>query len=264
MRHDKLIRDGIPAILNEKGIKYSSHLIVGKKYEEALKAKLIEEVYEFVDKMDPEEMADVETVLDTIYNYYRIDRDEVRRLKESKLAKRGGFEKGIFLDETHRSNSQNYENCFFCKTYHDGKEVFSENQFFYSRFDRFPVEPGHLEVIPKRHFANLDDMTQLEWNFILPMIKETVNKINESDLRKVYKDLQTDFPEGKSMRLLEEALNSPFLNKTPDARNHFINDGRAAGRTIDHFHWHILPRYNGDVENPRGGGRHIIPGKGSY
>ena len=46
--------------------------------------------------------------------------------------------------------------------------------------------------------------------------------------------------------------------------NHGNNDGVAAGRTIHHFHWHIIPRYNGDVENPRGGIRYIISGKGNY
>ncbi len=50
----------------------------------------------------------------------------------------------------------------------------------------------------------------------------------------------------------------------PDAFNLGVNDGEAAGRTIHHVHLHLIPRYVGDVENPRGGIRHIIPGKGDY
>jgi len=50
----------------------------------------------------------------------------------------------------------------------------------------------------------------------------------------------------------------------PDGCNIGINEGYAAGRTIDHLHIHIIPRYKNDVENPRGGIRNIIPDKGSY
>jgi diadenosine tetraphosphate (Ap4A) HIT family hydrolase len=54
------------------------------------------------------------------------------------------------------------------------------------------------------------------------------------------------------------------INKKPDGYNFGNNDGFAAGRTIHHLHIHIIPRYIGDVEDPRGGIRHIIPGMGNY
>ena len=63
---------------------------------------------------------------------------------------------------------------------------------------------------------------------------------------------------------LNKALSSPCLNKKPDAFNYGINDGREAGRTIDHLHWQIIPRYKGDVNDPRGGVRFVIPEKGNY
>jgi diadenosine tetraphosphate (Ap4A) HIT family hydrolase len=50
----------------------------------------------------------------------------------------------------------------------------------------------------------------------------------------------------------------------PDAFNLGVNDGEAAGRTVHHMHLHLIPRYEGDVPNPRGGIRHVIPGKADY
>jgi diadenosine tetraphosphate (Ap4A) HIT family hydrolase len=54
------------------------------------------------------------------------------------------------------------------------------------------------------------------------------------------------------------------INKKPDAYNLGVNEGEAAGRTIDHTHVHVIPRYFGDVEDYAGGVRHIIPGMGNY
>lgn len=50
----------------------------------------------------------------------------------------------------------------------------------------------------------------------------------------------------------------------PDAYNHGINDGIAAGRTVPHLHWHIIPRFQGDVDDPTGGVRYIFPDKANY
>ena len=50
----------------------------------------------------------------------------------------------------------------------------------------------------------------------------------------------------------------------PDGSNVGVNDGTAAGQTIMHFHVHLIPRFYGDTPNPRGGVRHVIPGKGDY
>jgi len=62
-------------------------------------------------------------------------------------------------------------------------------------------------------------------------------------------------------KVAKEEIQAKF---NPDAYNLGVNDGEAAGRTIHHLHLHIIPRYIGDVENPRGGVRHIIPDKGNY
>ena len=62
----------------------------------------------------------------------------------------------------------------------------------------------------------------------------------------------------------QEAINHPRINTKPDGYNHGVNDGKAAGRTVDHFHWHVIPRFEGDVKDPRGGVRFVIPEKGNY
>jgi diadenosine tetraphosphate (Ap4A) HIT family hydrolase len=59
-------------------------------------------------------------------------------------------------------------------------------------------------------------------------------------------------------------LAHPRINTRPDAYNHGFNDGKAAGRTIDHLHWHIIPRYEKDMSDPRGGVRFVIPEMGNY
>ncbi len=118
--------------------------------------------------------------------------------------------------------------CLFCEF--DNPEintVITQNAVVYTRLDNFPVSPGHVEVVPKRHVESMFDLSDEEMLAVHAMLK----------LAKAHID---------------------------DAYNLGLNDGRAAGRTIDHCHFHLIPRYEGDVEDPRGGIRHIIPGKGNY
>ena len=62
----------------------------------------------------------------------------------------------------------------------------------------------------------------------------------------------------------QRALSHHCLGTKPDGHNHGVNDGAAAGQTVDHLHWHIIPRYNGDMVDPRGGVRYVIPEMGNY
>jgi len=123
--------------------------------------------------------------------------------------------------------------CLFCDF--DNPEqhrVITQNDLAYARWDNFPVSEGHTEVIPKRH---VDSFFDLEVDELTAM----------HDLAKAAREI------------IVASFN-------PDAFTIGINDGEAAGRTIGHLHLHLIPRYIGDVENPRGGIRHIIPGKGDY
>jgi diadenosine tetraphosphate (Ap4A) HIT family hydrolase len=98
--------------------------------------------------------------------------------------------------------------------------------------DGFPVSDGHTLVIPRRHVASL---------FELP----------EDEQREVWSQISI------VRRRLEEEFN-------PDGFNIGLNDGEAAGQTVAHTHVHIIPRYRGDVPDPRGGVRWIIPQKAAY
>ena len=127
----------------------------------------------------------------------------------------------------------NIKPCFFCdKDNPEVNTIIAQNEFAYARWDNFPASPGHAEVVPIRHVESFFDLTGAELNAIY-------------DLAKVAKQVIDD-------------------KYQPDAFNVGVNDGEAAGRTVHHVHVHLLPRYAGDVPNPRGGIRHIIPGKGRY
>lgn len=114
--------------------------------------------------------------------------------------------------------------CIFCN-YNNSDEVVIQNNLAYAMYDHFPVNKGHLLVIPKRHFASYFEASEEE----LLAIQEIIRRSKE---------------------MLDVELN-------PDGYNIGINIGEAAGQTIFHLHVHLIPRFFGDVENPRGGIRHL-------
>jgi diadenosine tetraphosphate (Ap4A) HIT family hydrolase len=99
--------------------------------------------------------------------------------------------------------------------------------------DGFPVTVGHSLVIPKRHVATYFDLSRDELLAIDELLKLTKAELENDD-------------------------------PTIDGFNIGMNCGSTAGQTIFHCHVHLIPRRKGDVENPRGGVRHLIPGKGNY
>jgi len=121
--------------------------------------------------------------------------------------------------------------CIFCHIPKD--RIVFENDLIYAIFDGFPVTKYHSLIIPKRHIKDFFDLSEdelLSANKILHQMKEHILSIDES---------VTGFNIG-------------------------MNAGESAGQTVFHCHIHLIPRRDGDVENPRGGVRHTIPGKGSY
>ena len=119
--------------------------------------------------------------------------------------------------------------CLFCK---DPRGVSLMHELAYSARDTYAVSPGHTLVIPKRHVASFFDLTPDE-------IAACMELINAEKKR------------------LDGELH-------PDGYNIGVNVGPAAGQSIFHAHIHIIPRYQGDVENPQGGVRHVIPRNAHY
>lgn len=118
--------------------------------------------------------------------------------------------------------------CIFCRVDDESvNTVIDQTDNFYVRHDNFPATDGHVEIVPKRHVDSFFDLTPGE-------VSEAYDL-----MRRVHKQLEAEFgPKGYTIA---------------------VNDGRAAGRTIDHLHIHIVPRYEGDVEDPRGGIRRALP-----
>jgi len=122
------------------------------------------------------------------------------------------------------------DNCPFCTL--DPGRIISETELTITFRDGFPVSPGHTLVIPKRHVSSFFKVTEAEKKELilaLDVAKKTLDQ-----------------------------------EKRPDCYNIGINDGQAAGQTVRHLHIHLIPRFEGDCEDPRGGIRWIFPGKADY
>lgn len=121
--------------------------------------------------------------------------------------------------------------CPFCNLSIE-REIIIESATVYSIYDKYPVSPGHSLIIPKKHVANYFDLSFRDQTACIFMANRLKKIIDEK-----YK---------------------------PDGYNFGVNVNEFAGQTIQHVHWHFIPRYKNDVESPIGGIRNIIPGKGNY
>jgi len=156
------------------------------------------------------------------------------------------------------------ENCVFCDWGKDDKNNFWNNSLFISRLDNFPVSPGHALIIPRRHVVDIGSLNAEEWGLLRQSISDVTGVIETTDLKKYYQNLLENPLSDISAWFCRKAVEHPRINTKPDAYNHGINDGRSAGRTVDHLHWHIIPRFIGDMVDPRGGVRYVIPEMGNY
>jgi diadenosine tetraphosphate (Ap4A) HIT family hydrolase len=98
--------------------------------------------------------------------------------------------------------------------------------------DGFPISPGHTLIIPRRHMGSFFDLSETERNSLLSLLEDAKRRLD------------------KEFR--------------PDGYNIGINDGSSAGQTVPHLHIHLIPRFHGDREDPRGGVRWIISEKADY
>lgn len=114
----------------------------------------------------------------------------------------------------------------------DKSKIIYETEYWYSIFDSFPVSEGHILIISKENTSNyfsLNYNTQEELPYIINLCKHHLD-----------------------------------CKYNPNGYNIGINCGEAAGQSVNHCHVHLIPRYLGDCENPKGGVRGVIPEKQKY
>ncbi len=121
-----------------------------------------------------------------------------------------------------------HPNCPFCTQ----PNIVIENELAFIRYDGYPVSPGHCLIVPRRHVAEYFQATPEEKAAIWALVDEM--KI-----------------------IIDKEFN-------PDGYNVGVNIGESAGQSVPHIHVHMIPRYKGDMENPRGGVRGVIPDKQKY
>ncbi len=126
--------------------------------------------------------------------------------------------------------SKKEEDCPFCEIQSD---IIAKNSLAIAFSDKYPIVIDHTLIVPLRHTPSFFDLDSHERNACLTLLDEMRQIILKKDIK------VTGFNIG-------------------------FNDGIDAGQTVFHCHIHIIPRRKGDVENPRGGIRNIIPGKSSY
>ena len=113
--------------------------------------------------------------------------------------------------------------CIFCSI--PETEILAENKLALAFLDKFPSNGGHTLIVPKRHVASLFEATTEEMTSIWELLREVKRKLDE--------------------------------RFAPDGYNVGVNVGEAAGQTVLHLHVHVIPRYQGDVPDPRGGIRRL-------
>ncbi len=151
------------------------------------------------------------------------------------------------------------EDCIFCKIYEKRWDLCYEDNFFFGRFDAVPVSPGHVELIPKRHIATLFDLNEDERIQIVSSLETLKGVLDYTNLESLYAQNPPHYAPDSALKFYEAMRKHPSLGKKPEGFNIGINQGIVAGQSVPHLHIHIIPRYKGDVSNPRGGVRGIIP-----
>lgn len=151
------------------------------------------------------------------------------------------------------------EHCLFCDEQQKAKNIIFENDLFYARWDQIPLTLGHAEVVPKRHVQYFEQLTDDELGELMVCVRQLVSIVRESRMEQVYEGLLEGADEYVLPFLTQALAQSRTVTVAPDAFNHGINDGPAAGQTVPHLHYHVIPRWQGDVVNPRGGIRNMFP-----
>lgn len=238
--HNKLARDKIPFLLSEKNIQFIAKTLDNANYKTALSQKLQEEVIEYLSAKEDahklEELADILEVIHALLAEQGISFEELEIIRKKKLEERGGFTNRIFLEKTFKEHedTDDHPKCIFCQI---GKqkmeaEIVAKYEHCYVIKDQYPVSKGHLLIIPYEH---------------------TENWFTASE------EIQFDILNAlRQMKIYLDNKNQPF------GYNIGANCGETAGQTVMHLHVHLIPRYKGDMSDPKGGVRGVIPDKQKY
>ncbi|NCU38328.1 HIT domain-containing protein [Candidatus Saccharibacteria bacterium] len=150
------------------------------------------------------------------------------------------------------------EQCIFCDEHKNNTNSFAETDLWRARWDGYPATPGHAELLPKRHAQYLEELTSEEMATMMSFARNVIRIIAHTDLVDLYEQmLQTAANERRL--LLQAALDAANVRPgAPDGFNFGINDGPEAGQSVYHLHLHVMPRWKGDAENPRGGVRNLF------
>jgi diadenosine tetraphosphate (Ap4A) HIT family hydrolase len=131
-----------------------------------------------------------------------------------------------------RSDTGTVDDCPFCTRIADSAELLATSRMAVVFADAFPVSRGHVLVVPRRHLARLEELDEGEWNDVFSLVRGVAREIaGRADV---------------------------------DGVNLGVNSGVAAGQTVEHAHVHVIPRRHGDVDDPRGGVRRVIPNRAAY
>ncbi len=157
--------------------------------------------------------------------------------------------------------SERIDDCLFCDEIESGDNLIIENDLFRARWDQIPLNPGHAEVVPKRHIQLFEELSEEEMQRMLLFARDVLAIIKRVDLLATEYERLSERANDYVRPYLEKAFEeAKLLTIPPTAFNHGINDGADGGQTIPHLHYHLIPRWKGDVENPRGGIRRIFDG----
>ena len=254
---EKLIRDHLPSILRAKGIVLNERIMDQEEFISKLKAKLLEEAQEVNASQNledlSEELADMLEVIQSIAKATGLSMQQIEQKRVEKLQTKGGFDCKIYckcvdIEENNpainyylenpqkypETTSEYHADCIFCQIARQEKNVeFLANfKHCYAIKDQFPVSAGHVLIIPNEH---------------------TENWFTAKD------EVRSDMI--KALHFIKDQLDREYQ---PHGYNIGANFGEVAGQSVMHLHVHLIPRYQGDMEDPKSGVRGVIPSKQKY
>jgi diadenosine tetraphosphate (Ap4A) HIT family hydrolase/predicted house-cleaning noncanonical NTP pyrophosphatase (MazG superfamily) len=254
----KLIRDHLPDLMRIKGIVVDERAMDQDEFIVRLKDKLLEEAKEVNDSQNmeelAEELADILEVVQSIANATGLTMQQIEQKRLEKRVTKGGFDRKIYshsvaieennpviaqyLEKSHQypeiNGSEHNPDCLFCQIVRQERavKVLAKFRHCYAIKDQFPVSNGHVLIIPNEHTEN--------WFTAREEVRLDIIQ---------------------ALHYIKELLDKEYK---PQGYNIGANCGDAAGQTVMHLHVHLIPRYQGDMEDPRGGVRGVIPSKQKY